>query len=114
MPVFYVLIIRIFVPIFAAIILVISIVNEFGDTDSRTSSGWNQGHIWGGRLIWLIPLILMGIAAAFPLKNQEHFDELLAKQYGIRFDDSKITFLQKLYKNKCEFVIIDHGVYDTI
>jgi hypothetical protein len=40
-PIFYVLVIRIFVPIFSVIILVIAIINEFADTEGREKAGWN-------------------------------------------------------------------------
>lgn len=98
-PYFYVVVIRIFVPIFAAIILVIAIINEFADTSGREASGWNQGHIRGARMIWILPLVGMIVAMFFPLKGQESFNELLAKQYGIQFDDSKMKWWQKIFSN---------------
>jgi hypothetical protein len=69
-PIFYVLVIRIFVPIFSLIILIIAIVNEFASTESREKKMWNQGHIWGARMIWLLPIVAMIILIFFPLKNQ--------------------------------------------
>ena len=100
-PIFYVLVIRIFVPIFSVIILVIAIINEFADTTRREASNLTHGHIWGGRLIWILPLVAMVILMFVPLKGQKSFDELVAKQCGIRFDNSKMTICQKMYKNNC-------------
>jgi SNF family Na+-dependent transporter len=105
-PVFYVLVIRIFVPIFSFIILIIAIVNEF-DTDGRYAMGWNAGHIWGARIWWMAPLVILVVLAFVPLKNLEVFDDLLQKQYGIKFDDSQMTLPQKLYSNKCAYTVTD-------
>lgn len=69
-PIFFVLVVRIFCPIFSFIIMIIAIVNEFGDTDSRFEKKWNQGHIWGARLIWLLPIIAMLALIFFPLAEQ--------------------------------------------
>jgi hypothetical protein len=113
-PIFYILVIRIFVPIFSIIITIIAIVNEFGDTDGRKAKGWNQGHIWGARLIWLLPLIIMVILMFVPLKGIKTFDELVAEQYGIKLDDSNLTQLQRIYAQKCEFTVIDQAVYNRL
>lgn len=97
-PIFYVLVIRIFVPIFAIIITIIAIINEFADTEKRLKPveeegmNYNQGYLWGGRLIWLLPLVIMVVLMFVPVKNQETWDDLLTKQYGIRFDDSRMSF----------------------
>lgn len=113
-PIPYVLIIKIFVMIFSIIIFFIAFINEWDDTSRLNDDKWTQGHIWGGRLIWILPLIAGAVLAFFPLKDQEHIDELVLKQYGIRFDDSKMTFLQKVYGNKCEYIVTDQAVFDQL
>jgi hypothetical protein len=112
-PIFYILVIRIFVPIFSFVILIIGIVNEFADTTGREAKGWNQGHIWGARMIWLLPLIVMVILLFVPLPGQDKWEDLLIRQYGIKFKDD-LTFVQKLYSNKCEFEVVNQAVFDKI
>lgn len=72
-PTFFVLIIRIFVPIFATFIFIVAFVNEW-DTESREAKQWTSGHIWGARMIWIIPMVAVAITAFFPLKDQPDFD----------------------------------------
>lgn len=113
-PIFYVLVIRIFCPIFSIIILIIAIVNEFSDTSGREASGWNQGIIWGARLIWIAPLVAMFVLMGFPLKGQDSFDELVLKQYGLRFDDSKMSFIQKVYSQRCDYIVVDQALFNSV
>jgi hypothetical protein len=113
-PIFYILVIRIFVPLFSTVILIIAIVNEFGDIESREKKMWTQGHIWGARMIWLLPIVAMLICMAFPLKDQVSAEELILKQYGIEFNDSEMKLLTKIWSNKCPYDIVDVEVYNTI
>merc|ERR1711935_462959 len=86
-PMFLVLVIRIFVPIFSFIILIISIINEFSDTTKRIEKGWNQGHIWGARIIWLTPLVFFVILMFVKVEGQEDIYDLIRNQFGIEFED---------------------------
>lgn len=113
-PILLILIVRIFVPIFSFIILIIAIVNEFADTEGREAKNWNQGHIWGARMIWLLPMVAFVILIFVPIKEQESIESLLHKQYGIRFDDSEMTMVQKIYSNKCKWQVTDEAVFDTL
>jgi len=96
-PMFLILVVRIFVPIFSLIILIIAIINEFSDTESRENNGWSQGHIWGARMIWLLPLVAFVILIFVPLKDQVSIEDLIVEQYGIKFVDSDMKFFQKIY-----------------
>lgn len=113
-PIFYVLVVRIFVPIFSLIILIIAIINEFGDLEGRVKAKWTQGHIWGARMIWLLPIIAMLVLIPFPRPDQPALNDLILQQYGIVFDDSNMTFLQKIWGNKCEYKIENQEVWNTI
>lgn len=108
-PTFFVLVIRIFCPIFATIIFIISVVNEW-DIEGRLEKKWTQGHIWGARMIWIIPLLSILITAFMPLKNQKSFDELVFEQFGLRFKN-ETTFVQKLYMNRCEYEVENNETY---
>jgi len=113
-PIFYVLVCRIFCPIFSFIILIIAIVNEFGDTENRYKSGWTTGHVWGARMIWLLPIVAMLICIGFPLKGQMSITDLISAQYGITFDDSDLKWYEKVYSNRCSYKIDDPEIWKTI
>ena len=69
-PIFFVLVCRFFVPIFASIIMVIAIINEFADTNGRlVGKSWTQGHLWGARMIWMLPIIAMIVLIFVPVKH---------------------------------------------
>ena len=95
-PVFIIFAIKTIIPVFILIVFVIGWVNEF-DSDhwglkkGRVDAGWTFGHLWAGRLIWIIPLLAIPIGTAFlKMTNYEieSIDNLVETQFGIRFKDN--------------------------
>jgi len=115
-PKFYVLVIRVLCPLFTLFILIIGIINEFKDTDGRyNDKKYTTGILWGARMIWLIPLIILVILMFVPLKNQENFWDCVEKQYGVRFKHTKLKWWEFFIKNESDdYEIVDQATYDAL
>ena len=85
MPKFVVFFIKYFIPVFIFIIFVISWINEFSTNEGRVKNGWTPGVTWLGRLIWIVPLLIIAVGWFKRIKTEEIYD-LIEKQYGIRFN----------------------------
>jgi len=86
-PVFVRWVIKIFIPIFTIIMIIINLIGEFSEKKS-IERGW-PGWITGlGRLLFVIPILcgFMGIIPAFRYKKTINIYDLIEKQYGIRFN----------------------------
>lgn len=119
-PKFFILVIRTFVPLFGFIMLHFSYTGEFS-TDkyiakTTGSAKWTAGHLWGFRLLIIIPLIMWVVAMFFPLKECKSLDEYVEEQYGIRFKPEPEGFpmWKYLFLNQAEFEETNSDLYQFI
>jgi SNF family Na+-dependent transporter len=59
MPKFVKFFFKIIIPIFIFIIYVLGWVYEFQYKASRDANSWNAGILWAGRLLWIVPMLLI-------------------------------------------------------
>jgi len=95
-PKFVCFIVKTFVPLYSFAIFIIAIVDDFQVEDLDKSNGGTKA---GTKLIWILPILIVAVCAAMPLKDQETFDHLVISQYGIKFDEIELTMMDKLVCN---------------
>jgi len=59
MPKFVIYFIKFFIPLFIFVIFIITWISEFSENEGRKKNGWTVGITWAGRLIWIVPLLLI-------------------------------------------------------
>lgn len=76
---------KIVIPIFIFIVYVLAWVAEFQYQQSRVDARWNAGILWAGRLLWIVPMLLvpLGMWKQYPCDD---IHDLVERQYGIRLD----------------------------
>jgi len=76
---------------------------------------YTVGILWGARMIWLIPLVILVLLMFVPLKNQENFWECVEKQYGVRFKHTKLKWWEHFIKNESDdYDIIDPATFAAL
>jgi len=77
---------KIIIPIFIFIIYVLGWVAEFQYQGGRVEARWNAGILWAGRLLWIVPMLLipLGMWKQYPCPN---IHDLVEQQYGVRLDN---------------------------
>ena len=83
-PKFVVIFIKFVIPCFIFIVFIMSWINEFSQNDGRDSDGWTGGITWAGRLLWIVPILIIFAGYFKPIETEEIYD-LIEKQYGIKF-----------------------------
>ena len=89
MPKFVYIFIKYVIPIFIFIVYVIAWIYEFQYQSGRDDAGWTPGILWAGRLLWIVPLLIIPFGMWKPLPAHKGIDELVREQYGIEFDKSE-------------------------
>lgn len=85
-PFFVKLIVKFFITPFILIIFVIMWINEFRPS-TQTSRGWPVAIAWAGRLLWIVPILCVGLGAIPALRVEcENVYDLIEQQHGIRFN----------------------------
>jgi len=108
-PKFFVLVIRTFVPLFGFIMLHFSYTGEFSSDKynavTKGSAKWTAGHLWGFRMLIIIPMIMFVVAMFFPLEDCKSIDVLVEEQYGIKFKAMPADYpmWKYLFENGCEY-----------
>jgi hypothetical protein len=94
---------KVFIPVFIFIIYVLGWVYEFQYKASRDANRWTEGILWAGRLLWIVPMLLipLGMWKQYPCDN---IDDLIAQQYGIKIDLS--------IKEGNRFQIVNQAIFD--
>lgn len=110
-PKFFVFVCKVFVPVFSVVIFIISLIDDFTD-DFGTADGYTGFHYTFAKLIWVFPVLLVGVLAFKPLETQENFDELVIHQYGIRFKPTEKFSLKSLVCNSAEYDIVNQRTFD--
>jgi len=117
-PKFFVLVIRTFVPIFGFIMLHFSYTGEFSQTkyDAATqgSAKLTAGHLWGFRLLIIIPMLMFVAAMFFPLKDCKSIEDLVEEQYGIKFVTEDKPLHEYLFKNSAEYTVVNTALFEYI
>lgn len=97
--------IKFFIPIFTFINVILYFATEF-TAKKAAARNWSTGITWLGRMLWIVPIGLAFIGICKPIEMANVYD-LIEKQHGIRFNNSKIgdhTFEEKegAVKNEVE------------
>jgi len=91
--------VKFFIPLFTTINIILYFIGEFSEAKAK-SRNWPTGLTWLGRLLWIIPILcafLGFLGEKGQIKCADVYD-LVEKQHGIRFNNSKIgdhTFEEK-------------------
>lgn len=77
-PKFYVFVVRVFCPVFAFLMLHLNYTGEFDSASvAKRVAASNYGYLWGGRLLWLVPLLILLWSIFFPLKGVKNIHDLI-------------------------------------
>jgi hypothetical protein len=92
---------KIIIPIFIFIVYVLAWVAEFQYQQSRVDARWNAGILWAGRLLWIVPMLLVpvGMWKEYPCVDVH---DLIEAQYGIRID----------FKQEQKFRVVNQKIVD--
>jgi len=132
-PKFFVFIIKTFVPVFGFIMLHFSYTGEFSMgtytartgyekidgkwviPDTYTGPRMTDGHLWGFRLLIIIPGLIAVVCMFIPLDGLKDIHVLIEEQYGIVFEEEPDVPLWKyLFKNEAAFKKTNPALYDAI
>jgi len=119
-PKFFVLVIRTFVPLFGFIMLHFSYTGEFSlEKYTKVTTGsakWTAGHLWGFRMLIIIPAIMFVVAMFFPLKECKSIDEMVEEQYGITFDaePADLPMWKYIFKNDAAYTEVNSQLIEFI
>lgn len=143
-PKFYVFVVRVFCPVFSFIMLHLNYTSEFDeksmlsrvkamisidpeakkmmtqdeiDAEIASQTSRAYGLIWGGRMLFILPLVFLVIGICYPLKGMKGIHQLIEEQYGIKFTDdesSKLKWYQWLIYNLASFEIVNKSKYDRM
>jgi hypothetical protein len=87
-PGFITIFIKYVIPIFIGVVYVIAWMVEFQYNQGRWDNRWTTTITWFGRLLWILPLLIIPFGAfVYPIETDDIYD-LIEKQYGIRFCDN--------------------------
>ena len=98
-PMFTMMLVKFFIPLFTTINIILYFIGEFSEAKAKARN-WPTGLTWLGRLLWIIPILcafLGFLGEKGQIKCADVYD-LVEKQHGIRFNNSKIgdhTFEEK-------------------
>lgn len=87
MPMAFVWMVKTFCPFIVFVVFILTFVGDFSSDTAASrleKNGWTPGITWAGRLMWIIPLVIIGVGACFPIQTENIYD-LIEKQYGIKF-----------------------------
>jgi len=99
MPKFVKFFFKIIIPIFIFIVYVIGWIAEFQYVPGRVDARWTLGITWAGRLLWIVPMLLipLGMLSKFNYPCEDIHD-LIELQYGVRLDKLSASDKEKGYR----------------